>query len=89
MDDHRARHTTARVIPGLAGTATHDLGIVVYQAHYNTGNGFCAQCGKRHSCPSWRGAVEIIAAAGDDPRRYDEPLTRYASAPTRPPPGEP
>jgi len=82
--DHRPRHTTSGAIPGLAGSATHELGIEIYQAHQAVGNGTCAQCGRPHPCRSWRGAAELIAAAGEDPRRYNP---RYV--PTSHPQAEP
>jgi hypothetical protein len=87
MHDHRATHTGPRTIPGLAGTTTHELGIEVYQAHHDVGNGFCPRCGNRHPCSSRRGAAELIAAAGDDPRRYDGPPTQFAYSPSGVPPG--
>jgi hypothetical protein len=85
--DHRTTHTRFKTIPGLVGTATYELGIEVYQAHQDPGNGICVRCGNHHPCPSWRSAAELIAAAGDDPRRYDGPTARSPQSSTGLSPG--
>jgi hypothetical protein len=61
------------LIVGLSGTATHQLGVVVYRAHHDDGTGCCVRCARRDPCPARRNAAELIVAAGDDPRRYHDP----------------
>jgi hypothetical protein len=73
---------TTTLIPGLSGTATHQLGILVYQAHRGNGDGVCGRCGRRHPCPRRRGAAQLIASAGEDPHRYDQ--TPRPARPTHP-----
>ena len=58
-------------IPGLRGTATHELAVVIYQGHDDDGSGFCAECGDRAPCASRRHAASVIRAAGEDPLWYD------------------
>jgi hypothetical protein len=78
-------YRTRQIISTLAGTTTHEANIVLYQAHRDAGTGFCERCGRRHPCPARRNSTEVIHAAGDDPRRYDEPPAK----PRDPPPGPP
>lgn len=63
-------------IPGLRGTPTHALAVVIYQGHDDDGSGFCAQCGDRAPCEPRRHAASVIRAAGEDPLRYDRSLPR-------------
>jgi hypothetical protein len=75
---------TTTLIPGLSGTATHQLSILVYRAHRGNGDGICGRCRRRHPCPRRRAAAELIAAAGDDPRRYDQTPPDTCAHPTHP-----
>ncbi len=58
-------------IPGLRGTATHALAVVIYQGHSGDSFGMCARCGDRAPCGPQRHAAMVIGAAGEDPRWYD------------------
>jgi hypothetical protein len=73
MHNHPPREATLRIISTLGGSPTHQLGVTVYRAHYDTGNGSCARCSCQHPCPCRLRAADLIAAAGDNPRRYDGP----------------
>lgn len=77
MNGYR-RHPGAVDAPirSLSGTPTHQLAVLVYQAHRDAGNGFCARCGHRVPCVASRNAGTVITAAGDDVRRYDAPPAR-------------
>jgi hypothetical protein len=71
-------------IPGLRGTPTHALAVVIYQGHQDDGCGFCARCGDRAPCEPRQHAASVISAAGEDPLWYDRRLPR--EAPTAQPP---
>lgn len=58
------------LIPGLHGTALHQLSVALYQRHHDDGNGTCAECGYQVPCPARRHAMIVIIAAGDRPDRY-------------------
>lgn len=66
-------------IPGLRGTATHGLAVVIYQSHDDDGSGFCARCGDRAPCAPRRHAASVIRAAGEDPL-----LSALKESPSRP-----
>jgi hypothetical protein len=65
-------------IPGLRGTPTHALAVVIYQGHHDDGSGFCARCGDPAPCGPRLHAASVIRAAGEDPPWYDRGLTRAA-----------
>jgi hypothetical protein len=65
-------------IPGLRGTPTHALAVVIYQNHDDDGSRFCARCGDRAPCEPRRHAASVIRAAGEDPLWYDRRLARGA-----------
>lgn len=71
-------------IPGLRGTPTHVLAVVIYQGHQDDGSGFCARCGDHAPCGPRRHAASVIRAAGEDPLGYDPGLPRGAPAATLP-----
>jgi hypothetical protein len=73
-------------IPGLRGTETHGLAVVVYQGHHDNGASACARCGQRTPCPARQHAASVILAAGEDPRWYDgrPPLSAVPAAQPRP-----
>lgn len=58
-------------IPGLHGTPTHALAVVVYQGHSDAGSPWCGRCGDRAPCGPRRHAATVIGAAGENPRWYD------------------
>ncbi len=60
-------------IPGLRGTATHAVAVVIYQGHTDDGFGLCARCGDRAPCGPRRHEARVIGAAGEDPLWYDSP----------------
>ena len=61
-------------IPGLHGTPTHELAVVIYQGHRDDGSGFCFRCRDRAPCESRRHAAAVITTAGEDPLWYDGPM---------------
>jgi hypothetical protein len=68
-------------IPGLRGTPTHALAVVIYQGHQDDGSGFCARCGDRAPCGPRRHAASVIRAAGEYPLWYDGGLSRGEPSP--------
>jgi len=62
---------SVKLIPGLHGTATHELSVLLYRRHHDAGNGMCAQCGSRVPCQTRRHAMIVIIAAGDRPDRHN------------------
>lgn len=69
-----------RPIPTLRGTLTHSTAVELYQGHHGDA-GACVRCGERAPCPARSHAASVIAAAGEDPRRYDGRLTAAPHAP--------
>ena len=65
------------VIPNFYGTATHKTGIEIFQRHVHNGRGACAYCGQRFPCCPHASALQVLQAAGDDPRRYDATRPQY------------
>lgn len=67
----------AIVIPNFHGTTTHRTGAEIFQRHTHNSHGACAYCGQRFPCYPHASALQVLQAAGDDPRRYDMTQPRY------------
>jgi hypothetical protein len=61
------------LIPGLHGSMTHRLAVVLYQRHRVSSAGACDECNDPAPCRTRRHAEAVIRAAGDAPRPYDTP----------------
>jgi hypothetical protein len=75
-------------IPNLHGSRVHVTAVELYGRHYGDTFGLCVQCGERAPCQTRAHAALVIAAAGEDPRRYDERLSPPAPGPGQPGPDE-
>ena len=62
---------SSTLIPGLHGSAMHEMSILLYRRHHDGGNGMCAECDYRSPCPARRHAMIVIMAAGDRPDQYN------------------
>jgi len=60
-----------RPIPTLHGTLTHTTAVELYQRHHATTAKTCTRCDTPTPCPVRASAASVIAAAGEDPGRYD------------------
>lgn len=58
-------------IPGMRGSRTHQLAVVIYLWHVDSGRGNCIRCGQTMPCASKTYALQVCAAAGEDPKRYE------------------
>ncbi len=62
-------------IATLPGSDLHRAAIDLYQRHRDGDDGGrCSTCGQIAPCPASRHASAVIAAANDDPHRYDRRL---------------
>jgi hypothetical protein len=68
-------------IPNLHGSAVHLTAVELYARHYGDAVGLCVRCGERSPCSTRAHAASVIAAAGEDPRWYDERPSASAPLP--------
>lgn len=59
-------------IPNLHGSPLHLTAVELYGRHHGDAFGLCVRCGERSPCSTRAHAALVIAAAGEDPRSYDE-----------------
>ena len=58
-------------IPGMRGSAVHELSVVIHKRHVDAGQGRCDCCGLDMPCPARQNSALVRAAAGEGSRGYE------------------